>query len=152
MRAAPLDVLVVVLASLMAGGLLAAELGLVPTIRAAPAAAGIRLHVAFDHYVEWSMPALTIATLGAAIADLVVTGHRAAVTTLLGVGLAATVVVALVSQFVNVPLNARMRRWEDEGIPADHERVRLRWNRGHSARTLAGQVAVVCFVVALVLG
>jgi uncharacterized membrane protein len=146
-----LDVLLVVLASLVAGGLLVAEIGLVQTIRGLPDATGIRLHVAFDHYVEWSMPALTIATFIVGVVRLAVFGDLPTAATALTVAaLLATVVVAGVSQLINVPLNAAMRKWAPGTVPGEYERIRRRWNRAHEARTLAGQVALICFVAALV--
>jgi uncharacterized membrane protein len=147
-----LDVLTVVLASLVAGGLVAADAGLVQTIRDLPEATGLRLHVAFDHYVEWSMPPLTIATFIVAVIDLAVReSHPAALTGLMVAALVATVVVAGVSQLINVPLNASMRKWESGSVPVEYARMRRRWDRAHRARTLAGQVALICFVVALLL-
>jgi uncharacterized membrane protein len=148
-----LDVLTLVLAGLMAGGLLVAELGLVRTIAKLPAATGIRLHVAFDHYVEWSMPALTIATFACAVADLAVRNQtRTQTLVLMVVAIVATAVVAGVSQLVNVPMNATMRSWEPGTAPAEYDGLRDRWNRAHKARTLAGQVALICFAVALATG
>jgi uncharacterized membrane protein len=146
-----LVVLTVVLASLVAGGLLVAEMGLVRTIRSLPNATGIRLHVAFDHYVEWSMPALTIATFIVGVVRLAVFGHpQTAATALTVAALLATVVVAAVSQLINVPLNAAMRTFAPGTVPGEYEGMRRRWNRAHQARTLAGQVALICFVAALV--
>lgn len=147
-----LDVVTVVLAGLMAGGLLVVEVGLVQTIRRLSAATGVRLHVAFDHYVEWSMPPLTIATFGVGLAALVSEDHVGGAELVLRVvALVAAVAVAGVSQLVNVPLNARMRTWGPR-VPDEYESMRRRWDRAHRVRTLAGQVAFVCFAVAFAIG
>jgi hypothetical protein len=146
-----LEIITVVLSGLVAGGLLVVQLGLVPTVAALPAAASIRLHVAFDHYVERSMPALTIATLIVGIVDAAVHSMTAAATALSIAALLATAIVAAISQLVNVPMNATMRNWEPGTAPPEYASLRVRWDRAHLARTLAGEVAFVCFAVALVL-
>ena len=135
----------------MAGGLLIVELGLVRTIRGLAQATAIRLHVAFDHYVEWSMPPLTIATFLVGVAGLIVNGSLSGeAVALIVAGLVATAVVAAISQFINVPLNARMRKWGRGTVPPEYPGIRRRWDRAHRARTIAGQIALVCFAAALV--
>jgi hypothetical protein len=145
----PLSVLVTVFAGLVAGGLLVVEIGLVRAVAAVPDAVGIRLHVSFDHYVEWTMPELTVATILLAVAELITNGDLptgAVVLTIAGVlGEAA---VAAVSQFVNFPINGAMRSWEPGAVPRENAALRRRWNRAHRTRTGAGQIAFICLVIA----
>lgn len=146
-----LDVIRVILAGLMAGGLLVVEIGLVRTIRGLTDATAIRLHIAFDHYVEWSMPPLTIATFLVGVAGLIVNSSiSGATTTLIVLGLIATAVVAAISQLINVPINAAMRKWEPGTVPPEYPALRRRWDGAHRARTIAGQLALVLFAVALI--
>ena len=143
-----LIVLTTVLAALVAGGLLVVEIGLVRAVEALPDAGGIRLHVAFDHYVEWTMPELTVATILAAAATLITNGDLpTAATILYAAGIAGEVAVAAVSQFVNFPINGAMRGWEPGVVPAEYGALRRRWNRAHRTRTAAGQVAFLCFAI-----
>jgi hypothetical protein len=145
-----LSVLLVVVGGLMAGGLAIVELGLVPTIGKLSESTGVRLHVAFDHFVEWSMPALTIATFLIGVAALATWDDIGTATLVLGIaGLVATAVVAGISQIVNVPMNATMKRWDPAAVPDEYTAIRRRWNRAHASRTTAGQVAFVCFAIAL---
>lgn len=145
-----LDIIRVVLAGAVAGGLLVVEIGLVRTVGDLGAVTGVRFHVAYDHYVEWSMPPLTIATLIVGIVDLVFHAMPAGAKVLSIAGLVALATVAGISQLVNVPMNATMRKWEPGTAPAEYASIRRRWDRAHTLRTLAGQVALVCFAAALV--
>jgi Domain of unknown function (DUF1772) len=146
-----LSVLTVVVGGLMAGGLGIVALGLVPTIGKLSESTGVRLHVAFDHFVEWSMPALTVATFILGVAALATWDDIGTATLALGIaGLVATAVVAGISQIVNVPMNATMKKWDPAApLPDEYTAIRPRWNRAHMSRTLAGEVAFVCFAIAL---
>jgi hypothetical protein len=95
------------------------------------------------------MPELTVATMLAAIAHLVTDGDLSTTVVAFTIaGIAFEVVVAVVSQFVNFPINAAMRGWEPGHVPPEYGAMRRRWNAAHRTRTAAGQLAFVCFVVA----
>jgi hypothetical protein len=47
-------------------------------------------------------------------------------------------------------MNATMRKWEPGTVPAEYAELRRRWDQAHSLRTLAGQIALLCFASALV--
>jgi uncharacterized membrane protein len=143
----------VMLAAMMAGGLLMVQLAVIPTFHRLPDELGARFHVAVDRYIEYSLPAFTVLTAASAVAVLLVRddlpGTQAV---LVAVGLVATIAVALISHLCNRPLNVELRTWPMDALPARYQTLRSRWDRFHVMRTMAGLVALVCFVIPLIAG
>jgi len=51
-------------------------------------------------------------------------------------GLVLCIADMLVTVIVNVPINREMQRWQPNAAPAEWKRLRDRWERFHSIRTL----------------
>lgn len=63
-------------------------------------------------------------------------------------GLGALLLVACISQFVNVPLNRQIRLWSDIDLPPYSLQLRKRWIFWHALRTVAGCIAFIVLLVA----
>jgi hypothetical protein len=137
-----------VLAALMGGGLLIVQVAVVPTFHRVPDAVGARLHLHVDRYIEYSLPAFTILTAACALVRLAAYPSDAKRTALMAAGTAATVLVAAISHLCNRRLNVQLRSWPLEPLPGEYSTLRVRWDRFHLMRTLAGVGALACFVLA----
>jgi hypothetical protein len=149
----PVQVANLVLAALMAGGILIVQVAVVPSIHRLPTADGVRLHVRVDRYIEYSLPAFTVLTAATGAAVLARNdGLTGADQRLVMIGIAATLVVAVISHYRNRRLNLRLRSWRSELPPTAYRALRRSWDRWHVVRTATGLAALVCFAVALVGG
>jgi len=141
----------VVAASIMAGGLVVVLVVVVPAFDTLPAQLSIRLHVGIDHYIERLLPPVTVVATLIAIAVLAVHDDLStSVVALTAVGIAGGIVVAVVSHFVNRPMNGRIRAFPAGEAPPEYAEIRARWDHFHRIRTAAGVVSLACFVAALV--
>lgn len=140
--------LAVVCSGLVAGGLTLVALAVVPVFEQLPVADWSGIHRALDRHVDRFMPALTIlAIVTGAVAAFLAPGTTLRV--VLVAGVAGDVVVAAVSQVLNLPLNREVRGWDPRAPPATAGDVRRRWVRFHRLRTAAGVAAMALFTVAL---
>lgn len=61
------------------------------------------------------------------------------------------VVVALISQLANVPMNRQIRSWSRGELPIHSLRLRQRWITWHALRTGVGIIAFVALLLAVIL-
>lgn len=136
-------------AGIVAGGLVAVLAALVPTLGVLSSEASAELHRTFDRYIDRYMPAVTVVSGIGAIVILILHQHLTALgVALIIVGLAGTLAVAIISQFFNVPINATIRGFPVDAVPAEYTGLRRRWDALHTMRTLTGTIAFVCYLAA----
>jgi uncharacterized membrane protein len=131
-----------------AGGLFAVHVALIPTMRALTDSAAVRLHQVFDEFVHRYMPTTTISAVVLVIILLAGWSLSTETVILLAAGLAGTVVTILVSQFLNVPINRIVRRWDPRHVPADYHTLRRRWSGYNAVRTVAAVGALASYTAA----
>ena len=140
-----LRVLNLLVAAMMAGGLVMVMVAVVPTFRRLPDRLAVSLHRQVDRYVDVPLPIFTVLTVLSAI-PLLFDDDTA--TGLVAAAAACGVVVAVGSHFVNRPMNLRLKSWGPGPVPAEYAGLRRRWDLAHALRTAAGLAALVCLIVA----
>jgi len=65
-------------------------------------------------------------------------------------GLVLCIGDTLVTVFVNVPINREVQNWQPDAPPADWRRVRDRWEKFHSIRTLLVVAGFALFAASVV--
>ena len=144
------DVLSVVFGALVGGGLLIVLLAVMPTFHRVGEEIGIRLHVAFDHYVEFFLPPFTVAAILFSAGVLVFHDHLpTASVVLVAAGIVGMIAVALISHLFNRPMNQIIRSWPVGTVPPEYPAMRRRWDRLHRTRTFFAVAGFVCLMLAL---
>lgn len=137
---------------LLAGGLVAVAVAVVPLMTKLDLPDYLRLHDGLDAQFDPFMPILNVTTMLAAVGWLVVAPGgwpRAGV----AFGLAMAVAVALVSQFGNRPINQRITGWHrDHSIPATAQGALRRWKALHQVRTAAAVLGFLAYGLVAVTG
>ena len=127
---------------------LAAVLPALERLRPGPSLA---LHKAIlDHgahrFVLVSPPGIALVC---ALAIIVVEGDLTGdVQTWLWLGMLGVAGVAITTFGFNARINAELRDWPEEDVPAEYSQARRRWDRVHALRTTSGWLAFGCFVAA----
>jgi Anthrone oxygenase len=107
-----------------------------PLRRTQSGALFIEVHQERDRVAARVMPILgTAALVFLALATFLMRAAPAAFALSLA-GLVLCIGDALVTAFVNVPINREMQGWQPGAPPAEWSRLRDRWERFHSVRTL----------------
>ncbi|KHO21660.1 hypothetical protein QQ25_14015 [Mycolicibacterium setense] len=91
----------------------------------------------------------SLAAAGAAAYAFAVDG-RPAVLAAIGIGTVAVIIVG--SVLIAEPINSKFRRLPEGSVPADVNRIRLRWRRFHYIRTAAALLALGSFAAAAIGG
>lgn len=94
------------------------------------------------------LPILGALSAGGAAVYGSAVGGRAAVSAVTGIG--AVVVIIVGSILIAEPMNSKFRRLPEGGVPADAERIRLRWRRFHYVRTVVAVLALASFATAAI--
>lgn len=147
-----LTVVALLLAGLLAGIHLAGGVGLNPALRSLDGPTYVIVKTALDREFPRLARPLMLASLAAGLAVVV----TAAVTGRSDVVIAAgTATVALAGTLVailrgDLPINRRMARWPVDGLPAEWQAVRARWDRFFAVRVATTLIAVTALAVALV--
>jgi hypothetical protein len=145
-------VLSVAAAALIAGGMVVVQMAVMPTINLAGDRLGVRVHTGFDRYVELHLPAFAILTILAGLGALVFDEDRAGgATALVALGVLSAAAAAVISHFFNRRMNAQLKRWDPEALPAEYGALRRRWDRLHHLRSAAAVLAFLCLLFALLL-
>jgi uncharacterized membrane protein len=145
-----LQVINLVLAAMMTGGLVMVLLAVIPTFHRLPDDLAVQLHREVDHYIDVPLPIFTVLTVLTAIPLLFASGLTSLSQVLIGVAAGASVVVAVSSHLINRPMNQRLRGWGDRVDAAEYAELRRRWDLAHGWRTFAGLVALICLIIALI--
>jgi hypothetical protein len=102
-----------------------------------------------DGYIR---PAAAVALLTA----LLIAGLEAAspgpALVLMLLGVVGLVAVAVISVRWEFPINREINSWQGKAVPVDrYLMIRKTWDEKHLLRTIAGTVALVCFILACLL-
>lgn len=147
-----ISVMALLTTGLLAGVHLAGGVGLNPALRSLDGPTYLAVKIALDReFPRLARPLMLISiAAGAAVVIAGVLAGRPTVT-----AAAAVATVALVGTLVailrgDLPINVQMASWPADGMPADWQRVRARWERFFAVRVVTTSVAVVALAVALV--
>jgi uncharacterized membrane protein len=132
---------------LLAGEILAVAVAVVPSEGKLPPLAYAQWHTTFSRHMDRFTPYLAMSTvvLGAA---LCFTSPPGPIRALFVVGTFAIVVVGVISQTGNVPLNRRLSLAGPDTPTAEIEKVRKRWRELHFGRTVAAILSLAAFAAA----
>jgi uncharacterized membrane protein len=139
----------IIAAALATGGLALLAIAIVPTMQRLPTVGSVRLHQEIHAQVHPYMPGTVASSALFAIAVLISRhdfGRRSTVLT--AIGLAATLCVVFISQFINTPINNAVASWSLDRIPEDYLSTRARWRAFNLVRTVIMFAALSCFVAA----
>jgi uncharacterized membrane protein len=139
----------IIAAALATGGLALLAIAIVPAMQRLPTVGSVRLHQEIHAQVHPYMPG-TVASSGLfAIAVLVFRHDFGRTSTVLtAIGLAATLIVIVVSQFINTPINNAVASWSLDQIPNNYLSMRERWRVFNLVRTVIMLAALSCYVAA----
>jgi uncharacterized membrane protein len=146
---AALRFLGIVTAALATGGLALLAVAIVPTMLRLPEADSVRLHQEVHARVHPYMPAM-VATSGLCAIAVLLFRHdfSRSFTVLTAVGLAGTLSVIYISQFLNTPINNAVASWSLDQIPGDYQSMRARWRVYNLTRTVIAIASLSCYVAA----
>jgi len=135
-------------AAVVAGGLVAVLLVIVPVKQALPHRLSVEIHLAMlGHQIDRYMKP---AGLVAAITGLVLLAMMPERSPLRVapqvVGLLGMIGVVITSRYYNVPSNRRMAEWDLNALPPGYAEWRARWDRIHVVRTTSGLVALAGYL------
>jgi hypothetical protein len=137
-------------AAILTGGLVMAFMAVAPLLRSLPANWSVVAHQEFDRHADPYLPISCVISAVAGIVSVAVQRDPARTSAMLVIaGLAFTAVVILVSELVNRRINATLRSWSAESIPAEYPSLRLKWERFHAVRTAAALLALCCYISAV---
>lgn len=126
----------VMLVGLVAGILLATQLGQVPVQKQLGARDFTLVKHSFEIALGRVMPVLVIAAGASIIPLLLLVGTRGLVPLIAAlIALVLWVGVILVTLILNAPVNAVARHWDPETPPEDWEKLRSKWHLGQAIRT-----------------
>ena len=131
-----LTLLSLVGSGLVAGGIAAVATAVVPAEGTLPPREYAQWHTPFAHHMDRYIPVVAVSTvlIGIVLAFLH-KGRRERALVMAGALL--IVLIAVISETGNVPLNRQIAAWGPETPLAETERVRERWRRLHLYRTVA---------------
>jgi hypothetical protein len=136
-------------AAITTGGLVMVALVLVPIFRRYPPAMSLQLHQEVDRHCDrYLRPSTAVSGIAAVATLLLQESLRVAPTVCTLAGVAGTLVVVVVSEVFNVPINRILKRWSIESLPAEYAHWRRRWDRFHALRTLGGGIALGGYIAA----
>ncbi len=134
--------------SLLVGGMVEVALADVPVFLALPNERFVEVHRILDSHIDRYMPALTFAAVLSALVALFLPGGHGQ-TASESVGLVGLLGVIGISQFFSVPLNRRIRSW-NEASSENIQALKWRWIFFHRFRTILGCCSLLCFLISLV--
>jgi uncharacterized membrane protein len=142
-----LTLLSLVGSGLVAGGIVAVAMAVVPAEGTLPAREYAQWHTPFAHHMDRYIPVVAVATIliGIGLAFLH-TGWRERGLVLAGALLIVS--IAVISETGNVPMNREIAAWGPETPLAETQRVRERWRRLHVYRTVAALLSQAAFAAA----
>jgi len=112
-----------------------------------PPAESLRLHQVImstdlpDRYIQ---PAGILSFITGAV--LLAVGPRHAIdVTLIVIGMASIIGIAILTRAVNRPINRRLGTWTDANL-ADYPAERRRWDRSHAVRTALGMLGFAAYI------
>jgi hypothetical protein len=107
------------------------------------------VHRGIDKRKHPYMPFLTAVALLTAIGEIWFS-HNLWQTLSILLGIAGIMAVAIISEFINVPLNRKINAWSSDSASGNLLEVRDKWIQAHYLRTICGAVGFV-FLLAPVL-
>lgn len=138
-------------AGLLAGGLVAVAVAVVPLMTTFERPDYLRTHRGLDSHFDPFMPLLNIATLLCATGWLALqpSGWQRIMVAL---GLVMALVVAGISHLRNRPINQQIAAWDPDRVdPATADAALRRWKALHYLRTAAAILGLAAYVIAGVL-
>jgi uncharacterized membrane protein len=139
----------IVAAALGTGGLALLAIAIVPTMLRLPEAGSVRLHQEVHDKVHPYMPAMFASSAVCAIAVLIFRHDFGKSSTVLtAAGLAGTLSVIFISQFLNTPINNAVASWSLDQIPSEYVGMRARWRIYNLTRTVIAIASLSCYVAA----
>jgi uncharacterized membrane protein len=148
MLVAALVLLVLLGSGTVAGTLFAVARAVVPTLVALPGERYVQVHQLLDRRFDPFFPNVTRVTMAAVLALVLLPATGWPARSWLLAGLAATVLVAVVSDTRNVPINKRIQDWDPDDRPAEWDALRERWCRAHRVRTVFAVAAFAAYATA----
>lgn len=140
----------VMLAGIVAGGMLLVLIAVIPARWRFPAAQAVALHDETSRRIDMFMPASVAGSALAALLAVLLRSDDVSRTSVLltVVGLAASVVIAVFSLGVLMPINRQVAGWSRTAIPAEYAVVMHRWGRLHAGRTFCAVLALAAYLLA----
>ncbi|WP_433336582.1 anthrone oxygenase family protein [Spirillospora sp. CA-294931] len=145
-----LSLLVLVGSGTVAGTLFAVARAVVPTMVALPGNRYVQVHQLLDRRFDPLLPWVTRVTMATALV-LAFLSVSTTSRVLIGAGLAMSVMLAVISDTRNVPINKRIADWDPENAPAEWDELRGRWCRANTVRTVFALGAFVSYSLAAML-
>jgi len=106
----------------------------------------LTVHMARDAVLKKVMPVVCNLGLIGSVAINVLGAASVVPWVLSLVGTAGMVIAIGISIFVDVPINRQMEKWSAEDYPDDWGAIRDRWEGGHTGRTIAASIAMLCHI------
>ena len=140
--------LLLVGSGLLMGGIVVVAVAVVPAEGTLPPHDYARWHTSFARHMDRFIPAVAVATLliGTSLVFLHGQGPGRG---LLAAGGLLIVLIAVISEMGNRPLNRQLAAAGPDTSPAEIERVRARWRRLHLYRTAAALLSHAAFAAAV---
>ena len=135
-------------AAIVAGGLVAVLLVIVPVKRAFPPRLSVQIHLAMlgnqiDRYMK---PFGIVAGLSGLALLALMPAYTALRVVPQLVGLLGSIGVIITSRYYNVPSNRTMTTWDLDALPPGYPEWRDRWDRVHLLRTTSGLAALAGYL------
>lgn len=147
-----LAIQLVIISGIVAGVMAAVSRAVVPVFAALPAERYVQLHQLLDPQFDPFMPWLTRFNLLQGVVLLILVDPLAP-RILIAVGMLLLAMMAVVSEFGNVPINRKVLSWDPAQPPGGWAELRSRWARWQHLRSVLAAASFAAVTsAALVLG
>lgn len=134
---------------LLLGGMAEVALVEIPLFRRLSHERFVEVHGILDRHMDRYMPAVTGLAVLTGLGELFL-GQYGWQTVSIAIGTLCLVAVALISHLVNVPLNRRIRSWQ-ESTSTNLLTLKNTWIRSHYVRTCVGLMSFLLLIIPLIL-
>ena len=148
-----LELIVLLMAALAAGGLMVNWIGLGRAMSRLSASTYVELHQATNHTFNPYMPIVVMgAVLGGIVLVVLSPGIHSPSGKLAIAGSVCYAAVIAIALATDVRINHQIARWSVQSPPDDWALIRARWIRFHIVRTLFSLPALACYILACIVG
>ncbi len=148
-----LQLVVVFLAGLATGGLLANWIGLGRAMSRLSVSTYVEFHQATNHTFNPYMPIVVVgALLGGIVLAILSPGIHSLSGDLAIAGSVCYVAVLAIALSTDVRINKQIARWSVQSPPDDWASIRASWIRFHIVRTLFSLPGLACYILACLVG
>jgi uncharacterized membrane protein len=137
-------------AAIIAGGQVLVSMVTLPALRRWSPSMSLQAHQGMldTQPDRFMVPSAIICPLSAILILILRRDFKSATSWLDIAGIASTGVVTVASVAFAEPTSVTMRDWSSDSVPAEYARMRNRWDRIHTVRSVSSLIALAAYILA----